>query len=185
MAGTMKGWVPSAATRALWSQQRRGRAGTRHTPETRAKISAAKRDPDRTTLGAQELQRCGDCREVLPFAAFYKNASREFSITARCRSCIKTGPAYRDSRTAFAGQMRRLCGLTVEEWARAFHAQEGRCAVCRDVLDDSRVNGLHTDHCHASGQFRGLLCGGCNTAAGSLRDRPDVARALAVYLEAR
>jgi hypothetical protein len=36
---------------------------------------------------------------------------------------------------------------------------------------------------HATGRNRGLLCHGCNVAAGFLRDDSDRAIALAVYLK--
>ena len=38
------------------------------------------------------------------------------------------------------------------------------------------------DHCHARNVYRGFLCGGCNRAAGMLRDNPARADALAEYL---
>jgi hypothetical protein len=51
------------------------------------------------------------------------------------------------------------------------------CAGCGAVKD------LHSDHDHRSGQFRGVLCRGCNVALGWLDDDPARLRALAAYLE--
>lgn len=42
---------------------------------------------------------------------------------------------------------------------------------------------LDLDHCHASGKFRGWLCGHCNRALGMLKDNPAFLRSLASYLE--
>lgn len=39
------------------------------------------------------------------------------------------------------------------------------------------------DHCHVTGEFRGWLCNGCNTALGQAKDNPDTLRKLAAYLE--
>lgn len=39
------------------------------------------------------------------------------------------------------------------------------------------------DHCHQSGRFRGWLCDPCNMILGNVEDRPEILRALAVYLE--
>jgi hypothetical protein len=39
------------------------------------------------------------------------------------------------------------------------------------------------DHDHSSGEFRGILCSKCNVAIGMMRDRPDLLRAAADYLE--
>jgi hypothetical protein len=38
------------------------------------------------------------------------------------------------------------------------------------------------DHCHATGEFRGWLCSGCNSALGMLKDDPDKIKALLTYL---
>ncbi len=154
------------------------KTGYKHTPETRARMSVSRGGGDRAELAAAGMQRCGTCRAALPFAAFYTNRSMPSGLTARCRECIKKGPRYGSSRTIFEARLRRDYGITVEIWARAFNSQNG---ACKPLIDDGQ-NGLHTDHCHATGRFRGLLCGMCNTAAGSLRDDPAVAEALARYL---
>lgn len=44
------------------------------------------------------------------------------------------------------------------------------------------TSGLVHDHDHATGAFRGTLCGGCNTALGFARDDPAVLLGLARYL---
>ena len=59
-------------------------------------------------------------------------------------------------------------GLTEGEFERMRNAQGGRCAIC------GSVEALHVDHCHATGQVRGLLCGGCNSGIGRLRDDPEL-----------
>lgn len=40
---------------------------------------------------------------------------------------------------------------------------------------------LHMDHDHETGEFRGLLCNGCNTALGLLKENVDRIRGLAKY----
>lgn len=42
---------------------------------------------------------------------------------------------------------------------------------------------LHIDHCHSSGNVRGLLCHGCNIALGCLADDADRIVRLKLYLE--
>jgi hypothetical protein len=60
-------------------------------------------------------------------------------------------------------------------------SQAGRCALCGDPPGGKRR--LHHDHCHATGFDRGLLCARCNMGLGMFRDRPDLLRAAAAYLE--
>jgi len=83
-------------------------------------------------------------------------------------------------RIKFALRLKKY-GINVEDWARMFHAQDGRCAGCRESLRD----GWHTaiDHCHATGKFRGLLCIRCNRSIGVLLESPATLRRLAAYLE--
>ena len=84
-------------------------------------------------------------------------------------------------RIKFASSLKKY-GITVEDWARAFHAQEGRCAGCRDLLGEGWKTAV--DHCHRTGKFRGLLCIRCNRSLGVLLERPETLRRLASYLEA-
>ena len=55
-----------------------------------------------------------------------------------------------------------------------------RCEICGTRED--RSSQLHLDHCHASGAFRGWLCGNCNKTLGLMKDDGDRLRAAAAYL---
>jgi hypothetical protein len=61
-------------------------------------------------------------------------------------------------------------GLSEDELANMIATQEGRCAACGALPKEGRI--LFIDHCHATGQVRGLLCQSCNTLAGFL-EHPD------------
>lgn len=77
---------------------------------------------------------------------------------------------------------RQKYGITPEQYEAMKAEQGGRCAICRDPLaePESGRRSPHVDHCHRTGANRGILCHGCNTGIGSLRDDPEiVARALA------
>lgn len=50
--------------------------------------------------------------------------------------------------------------------------QNGKCACC-GKLSEYGIGGLFLDHCHTSGEARGLLCAHCNTALGMMADSPD------------
>jgi hypothetical protein len=55
-----------------------------------------------------------------------------------------------------------------------------RCEIC-GRLPASR--GLHFDHCHQRGHFRGWICHGCNCALGFANDDVQILRKLIAYLE--
>lgn len=66
-------------------------------------------------------------------------------------------------------------GLTIRE-ARKF--REGKvCEICRSP------EGLAVDHCHDSGQIRGVLCNRCNGGLGMFRDNPVLLIRAAQYLD--
>lgn len=81
------------------------------------------------------------------------------------------------SRQKWARWLRAGYGIGLDVFDALVVGQCGRCKVCLGELRD-----LHIDHCHKTGRVRGLLCRFCNLAAGFLRDRPEVARNIALYL---
>lgn len=72
-------------------------------------------------------------------------------------------------------------GLSVEQWEQLLASQGGRCACCDDLFP-ADARSVHVDHDHDTGKVRALLCMPCNISAGMLKDDPDRAMRLAVYL---
>lgn len=89
----------------------------------------------------------------------------------------------RDPDDAYIANIKRLYGLSREDYQKLYDGQSGRCASCKD---DEPANCsrrfLHVDHCHETGRVRGLLCLACNVALGKLRDDPARIRALLDYI---
>lgn len=141
---------------------------------------------------------CTLCRVVKPRSFFHKSASKSGGVQSRCKVCQaaqakawkKTNPerakacakAWQDGNVPrrFARILRVLYAITVEDWARMFNAQSGRCAICAAELLFDRTT--HVDHCHTTKRVRGLLCARCNKGLGAFADRPEVLRAAAVYV---
>ena len=84
--------------------------------------------------------------------------------------------------TRWKRQLRKMYGLTIEEYEAMLRTQQGRCASCNDALTD-KLHGRHIDHCHATGKVRGILCGGCNIALGHAKDDVERLKSLIRYLE--
>jgi len=72
--------------------------------------------------------------------------------------------------------------LRLPQYEAATSALGGACAICGEREVGGRR--LAVDHDHATGCYRGLLCMNCNMAIGKFRDRPDLLRKAADYLEA-
>lgn len=67
--------------------------------------------------------------------------------------------------------------ITRKEYEAMVIEQGGLCGVCGAPSD------LHIDHCHVTGEVRGLLCPHCNRMLGQAKDQPGTLRAGAAYLE--
>lgn len=64
-----------------------------------------------------------------------------------------------------------------------FESQGGRCLGCETDVPGGGKGRFVVDHNHLTGVIRGLLCHMCNVALGMVKDKPDVLRQLANYLE--
>ena len=88
----------------------------------------------------------------------------------------------RASLNAFKRSLLENYGLSYAEYERMFDEQEGLCKICQEP--STRKSGrLDVDHCHETGQIRGLLCSPCNTAIGLLRENSELFAAALQYLE--
>lgn len=81
--------------------------------------------------------------------------------------------------TAADRRLMILYGVTKEEHDRIFEYQGRACFVCRKPPKNVH---LGTDHDHARGITRGLLCWSCNKAVAYLADDPDRALRVHTYL---
>ncbi len=72
--------------------------------------------------------------------------------------------------------------MTLEDYNRMFVNQKGFCATCgRHQTEVGKT--LQVDHCHKTGQVRGLLCFTCNAALGNVKDNTNTLKNMIKYLE--
>ncbi len=62
--------------------------------------------------------------------------------------------------------LKRKYNLTVEGYEQMLQHQNGVCKICKGLDPSGRR--LAVDHCHTTGEIRGLLCPSCNTALGRI-----------------
>lgn len=74
--------------------------------------------------------------------------------------------AYRASRARRTKDLtlRRVYGITIDDFDAMVALQDGRCGICRRETPSEGRLGLGVDHDHETGRVRGLLCLRCNTA---------------------
>lgn len=111
---------------------------------------------------------CLTCTRSLPEDQFYMHSGKN-GISHRSSYCD-------DCRRA--SMVARKIGVSIAEYQAIIKAAKGLCSICRNPSEH-----LYADHDHATGRLRGALCPACNSGLGSFRDKPDVLRAAARYLE--
>jgi recombination endonuclease VII len=80
--------------------------------------------------------------------------------------------------------IRRVYGLTRDDYADMLASQHGRCRGCLKPFTAFKRR-LAVDHCHATGAIRGLLCNKCNAGLGCFDDDPDRMIRMADYIVSR
>lgn len=87
-----------------------------------------------------------------------------------------TNDKARDNR------LRRVYGITIEQYDTLLERQGDACAICRRASGEFRTR-LAVDHNHQTGEIRGLLCNYCNhRVVGRHRDG-DLLRRMADYVD--
>jgi hypothetical protein len=80
---------------------------------------------------------------------------------------------------------RGLKGL--EDYDRMLKEQDGKCGMCKIPENNTSRNGkvkrFNIDHCHETGEVRGLLCSFCNSILGYARDDVNILKDGIIYLE--
>lgn len=80
-------------------------------------------------------------------------------------------------------QLRKKFGLSMADYEAMLLAQGGKCAICQSEHSGRKDrNNFSVDHDHSTGKVRGLLCSGCNTGIGNLRESPAILLRAAEYL---
>lgn len=143
--------------------------------------------------------RCKACRNAIVREWKERHPEETKAITQRERDKNREGYKARKrtwskkSRAKARAAARKWAyGVTAEQVRMMLEAQHHACAICGLHIRDSaegdgrrgaRSDSVHLDHDHQSGRVRGLLCHGCNTGLGMLRDNPEVLRKAIRYLE--
>ena len=80
-------------------------------------------------------------------------------------------------------QRKRLAkyNITQEKFDEMFSLQQGKCAICDDILGKK----FTVDHNHDNEKVRGLLCYKCNCGIGFLNDSIDTLNLAIQYLKER
>ena len=134
------------------------------------------------------LRKCRECgveawkpEELDNFAK--AGGSNRFGRYNICKSCHTKSDSMKKHNNSLARRCKKF-GITVEQYEQMIVQQENRCAICSKHYDDfnGRGKNFHIDHCHESGEVRGLLCSNCNTGLGQFKDNVKALENAIIYL---
>ncbi len=77
-------------------------------------------------------------------------------------------------------QLKNKYKISLKQWDELFESQDRKCAICR--TDKFIGKGPLTDHNHATGSVRGILCQHCNTLIGNAKESVEILREAIHYL---
>jgi hypothetical protein len=150
-------------------RERKLAAGKAYKKRNKLKLSAKRRL--RRATDPEFRERCNACNRG------YQERNKP-RLNAERRLRWATDPDYRErhNQSNRAAVMKRLYGITIEEYDALLAKQKGRCAICKETPKRER---LSVDHCHRGKFVRWLLCGLCNRGIGCFRDDPRLLRTAA------
>jgi hypothetical protein len=125
------------------------------------------------------MKTCTHCLQQKDESQFYtytkQDKHKTGALHACCKQCQKEKrTAHRKANPSMAyaaarrAKIKRLFGITPEDYDQMFSDQLGVCAICLRASPDGRR--LHIDHDHATKVVRGLLCHDCNRGLGIFKD---------------
>ena len=139
------------------------------------------------------MKTCTVCKKELPLTDYHKSSVSKDSFSYRCKSCDKKARMkYREenSEKFYMNARKRALkfkyGITLEEYEKVLAEQKGLCACCG--VDKNATGGSReywnfaVDHCHETGEIRGLLCNACNRGIGLLGDTAENLQRAVDYL---
>ena len=155
------------------------------------------------TREAKTCKKCGGLKSRSDFT-IRKVGPRKGHLAAYCKPCasLRSAQFYQQNRQKYPdyyrrvewpAKLKRLYGITVDDYNAMLSRQGGGCALCgsksplpgnRKYKTNSRTV-FDVDHCHKTGKVRGLLCTRCNRLVGLANDDAQTARRLADYLSAK
>jgi hypothetical protein len=163
-----------ASARKRYAQENVGRREAQREKEARRRLEKN-----------QVLEKpCATCKQVLPRKEFLlctSSSGYKFlgNICRICRNASRKAWIKTKKDGLRHIQLKRDYGITLDEYNAMMNEQNGACVIC---LKEPVKRHLDVDHCHVTGQVRGLLCSKCNLALGLLNDSPNLFQSAADYL---
>jgi hypothetical protein len=139
------------------------------------------------------MKTCKICKKEKSLNEFYetKRNGVAYGYHGKCKECyVKKQQENYDPLKKRNENLKRCYGITLNEYNEMLEKQNGKCAICGTTETKGRKSGrgggadvFAVDHCHDTGDVRGLLCHSCNRAMGLLGDNTQTLQSMIEYLQ--
>ena len=104
---------------------------------------------------------------------YYRSSCKQCEV--KKQKAYESLPAIRDRNKFY--EAKRSYGIAPDEYVFLTERADGVCEVCGGSYK------LSIDHCHSTGDIRGLLCHYCNMGLGAFKDNESLLHKAVAYLQ--
>lgn len=116
---------------------------------------------------------CKKCNIGKPNSEYTKRntGKRQRHYFSKCKKCQNENVIRwsRDSIKSKKYKLKKYFNIEYEDYLTMLKKQNNSCMICKVNQKDLNRK-LCVDHCHITGEVRGLLCNSCNRALGYFKD---------------
>ena len=159
------------------------------------------------------MKNCTKCQEAKPATTEFFSVSKtnKNGLSSWCKICINNkskdirksskGKEYNSNyfingngklklqeftknnpNTQRNSALKNKYNITLDDYNIMLFEQDGCCAICNTHHTELKQT-LAVDHCHTTGNVRGLLCMHCNQALGKFKDNTKILQNAIKYLK--
>ena len=123
------------------------------------------------------MKSCTKCGVHKELKDFRKNKGTKDGHTTRCRSCLSAADkAYKKADPDKYRRSKFKCKYNITDQKYDQLMAVKRCEIC------GADGPLVVDHCHSTGEVRGMICAHCNSGLGYFLDNPNFLTNAIAYL---
>ena len=138
-----------------------------HYYNNRERLNKLNCERNREKYGKDKLK-CRTCKIIKPNTAFSISEKSANGYLRRCKECTDY---YNTNKQRLQKDyiLKTNYGIDINHFEKMLEFQNYSCEICKMHQDDM-TGPLCVDHCHTTGEVRGLLCFRCNASIGKFED---------------
>ena len=138
------------------------------------------------TIQTTGTKHCKGCDTTKPIDEFYLRNKTSMRRHSTCKECDKNriSKTYWEDPSVYQNShLKRNYGITLNDYNQMLTEQNDSCAICKTTEPGGKHGKFMVDHCHTTGNVRGLLCKRCNIALGEVEDNTQTLQSMIDYLK--